>query len=243
MDQNGQRPTTNDPRARRPRHKNEVGPRPATSIPPLGKLSWLHMPDPKARPATAITRRLPVATFELRGPSTGAKHGVAPGRQCLHGGSRSDCSERGVASDPVECRATAVLIRADASDVAHQARFGVRQFAKSRQAALSLLRWTWRRGNLAGIASRPAPLHLHRLRGVDAASPWPVVAGFTISLPLSCAGPFRLREKSLPRVPPASGSPIAGRPSAAEAAVFPVSPRPATACAATVSMKRGRFDR
>ena len=99
------------------------------------------MPDPKARPATAFVRRLPVATSEPRGPSTGTKHGVAPGRLCLHGGSRSDCSERGVASDPVECRTTAVLIRAGASDVAASGQVwspAVREIAASRASTTPL---------------------------------------------------------------------------------------------------------
>jgi hypothetical protein len=80
-------------------------------------------------------------------------------------------------------------LRAGASDVAQQARFGV---GGSRKRSKLRLDYT------ADLASRKhdgnrfpsVSLHRRRLRDCDAASPWPVVTGFAASLPLSCAGPW-----------------------------------------------------
>jgi hypothetical protein len=187
-----------------------VGPRPATSIPPSGKLSWLPRLNPKALPATAIAPRLPVVTFELRGPSTGAKHGVRRLAGHLHGGSHSDCSERGVASDPVECRATAVHYAR-----AHpmlRSRPGLESAARGNAAScVSTTPLTWRRGSMTGIASLPFPCIAAacatatlRRRGLSSQD-----SRHRCRYPAPALG--RLRPELLPDVPPAFDSPIAGR--------------------------------
>jgi hypothetical protein len=125
---------------------------------------------------------------ELRGPSTGAKHGVRRLAGHLHGGSRSDCSERGVASDPVECRTTAVHYAR-----AHpmlRSRPGLESAARGNAAScVSTTPLTWRRGSwreslpFRFLASPP----LARLRRCVAVA---CRHRFAASLPLSCAGPW-----------------------------------------------------
>lgn len=137
--------------------KNEAGLRPATSVLLSGKLSWVP-----SEPESSTGNRASVAPARRNGrtarppaPARGTVRGLAG---MLHGGSRSDCSERGVASDPVECRATAVR-RVRAHPIL-RSRPGLESGSSRRR---SKLRFYYpagpgAAGSMSGIASRPASL-------------------------------------------------------------------------------------
>jgi hypothetical protein len=107
--------------------------------------------------------------------------------------------------------------RAGTSDAAQQARFGVLRFREETQQATSLRlcspdlasQEAWRES-----LPYPFPLRRCRLRGCDAASPWPVVARPAF-LPEGRSAvlrrPFRLHTESLPHVPPAPEPSVSGR--------------------------------
>ena len=172
------------------------------------------MRSPKASPTTAIVPRLPVVTFELRG-SRHRREARCKRLASCSTGALARLLERGVASDPVERRATAVRrVRAHPM-LRCRPGLGSDDFAGDVASYASTLCSPDLASLEACRESLPVPspwLH-RRLRGDEAASPWPVVArlAFPRTGSLSCAGPLRLRAKSLSRVPPVSDSSIAGR--------------------------------
>jgi hypothetical protein len=171
------------------------------------------MRNPKAPPTTAIVPRLPVVTFELRGSRHRREARCKRLAGLLHGGSRSIARTRRCLRSG-EAPGYRSSSRAGASDVALQARFGIRRFAGAAASCVSttapdLASLEACRESLPGpprcIAVAYAVVMLRR-RGLSSQDSLSRMAEW-----LSCAGPVRLRAKSLSRVPPVSSSSIAGR--------------------------------
>jgi len=158
-----------------------VGPRPATRIPPSGKLSWLPCGTRKLRRQPRSYRVCPSSRSNCAAPDTGAKHGVSAWPAAPRGLSL-DCSNEAlppirwsaglpqfVACGRIRCCAAGQVW----DPTVRRSRSKLRLYYCGGPGVA---------GSMSGIASRPASLHRRRLRGGDAASPWPVVARLAIPL-------------------------------------------------------------